>query len=416
MATTEVTCRSCGTGPLHEILSLGDSPLADRLLTPEQCHEPEPTAPLDVVLCSACSLMQLTHSVPPEELFCRDYPYYSSVSPTLLAHFQASAEAIIEDRRLDANSLVVELASNDGYMLRHFHRAGIPVLGIDPADGPARAAQGAGIPTRTTFFTQGLAKSLRDEEGLRADIILANNVLAHVPDLNGFVAGIRTLLKPDGQAVIEVPYAVDLVDKLEFDTIYHQHLCYFTVTALDQLFRRHGLYLNHVDRTEIHGGSLRLFVEHTERPDTSVTDLLRWERTRGITTLAYFTDFAARTENLRRQLMTLLDGIKAEGRRIVGYGAAAKATTLMNFCGIDGRHLDYIVDLSPHKQGLYTGGNHLPIRKPDCLVTDRPDYTLILAWNFADEIIAQQRQYLDVGGQFIVPLPEPRLVNAPAIA
>jgi len=410
MDTNHLSCRSCGAAELHPILSLGESPLADRLLTEAELNAEEPTAPLDAVFCPKCGLMQLAQSIPPEDLFCRNYPYYSSVSPSLMEHFAKSAESIIADRKLGATDTVIEIASNDGYMLQTFRANGIPVLGIDPASGPASVANEAGIPTRNAFFTEDLADRLRRGEGIAADVVLANNVLAHVPDLNGFVKGIRTLMKPHGQAVIEVPYAVDLVDKLEFDTIYHQHLCYFTVTALDHLFRRNELSLNHVERTSIHGGSLRLFVEHAPTSRDSVEAMLRTERERGVDTLAYYTAFAERTEGLRQHLMELLEDIRSRGNRIVGYGAAAKGTTLMNFCGIDERHLDYVVDLSPYKQGLYTCGNKLKIKSPEEFLQDQPDYALILAWNFANEIIEQRRDYLSAGGRFIIPIPEPRVI------
>ena len=402
------TCRSCGSGDLHLVLSLGETPLADRLLYPEEVGKPELRAPLELVFCPACTLAQITVSVAPEELFCRDYPYYSSVSPSLMRHFAGSAEAILADRGLGADSLVVEAASNDGYMLKTFKQHGVPVLGIDPACGPARTAQAAGIETLETFFTQELAARL-SAEGRQADVFLANNVLAHVPDLNGFVAGIRTLLKDDGVAVIECPYLVDLLEKLEFDTIYHQHLCYFSVLALDALFRRHGLYLNRLERTPIHGGSLRLFVEPRENVQASVRERLAAERAAGVDDPSYYAAFAARVMQLRSTLTRLLGEIKAEGGRIAGYGAAAKATTLMSYCGIGREQLDYIVDLNPHKHGRYTGGNHLEILPPDRLEADRPGYLLILAWNFADEIMAQQAGYKATGGRFIVPVPRPHV-------
>ncbi|PSN19605.1 methyltransferase, partial [filamentous cyanobacterium CCP5] len=269
-------CRAGGQEDLELIMSFGNTPLADALLTESQLGQPEYFAPLELAFSPSSALVQITQSVPPEILFCRSYPYYSSVSPSLMEHFCRSALAILQARQLGPQSLVIEAASNDGYMLRNFVKAGIPVLGIDPASGPVAAAREAGISTMEAFFNLELAQQLA-ATGQRADLFLANNVLAHVPDLNGFVAGIHTVLKPTGIAVIEVPYVVDLVDRCEFDTIYHQHLCYFSVTALDRLFRQHQLYLNRVERTQIHGGSLRLFVEPQAAVESSVRQLLQME-------------------------------------------------------------------------------------------------------------------------------------------
>ncbi len=402
------TCISCGAPALKPVMSLGTTPLANALLNKDALAAPEPRFPLDLAFCERCALVQITEFVPPKQLFS-DYAYFSSFSDTIVAAAKTLADRMVAERKLDANSLVVELASNDGYLLQHYVAAGVPVLGIEPAANIARVANERGIRTRSEFFGLECARRLAGE-GLAADVVHANNVLAHVPDLNGFVAGIAAVLKPRGVAVIEAPYVRDMIEKCEFDTIYHEHLCYFSVSALVPLFARHGLALVNTERIPVHGGSLRLFASKQGAQAAAVTALLDEERAAGMLGSDYYAGFAGRVGRLRTDLLALLAQLKAQGKRIAAYGASAKGSTLLNYFGIGGETLEYVVDRSTEKQGRYTPGTRLPILAPSHLAVDRPDYLLLLSWNFLDEVLAQQAAYRDAGGKFIVPVPEVRVV------
>ncbi len=411
MNTAQVSCRACGKPDLITILSLGKTPLANALLTREQLSETERTYDLDLVFCPSCSLVQITETVPPEKLF-REYFYLSSFSETLLRHSEENAHEIIKSRNLDSNSLVIEIASNDGYLLQYYKCAGVPVLGIEPARNIAKTAEERGIPTVCEFFDAELAKKLI-AEGRRADVVHANNVLAHVPDLNGFVNGVQLVLNDTGVAVVEVPYVKDMIDRQEFDTIYHEHLCYFSLTALDHLFRRHNLLIENVKRLDIHGGTLRIYarkqnINGNEIPaaiEGMLADEAAWVRSAD-----FYRGFGEKVERLRGELVTMLSELKAEGKRIAVYGASAKGSTLMNYFGLGSPMLDFVVDRSTVKQGHFTPGTHLPIYSPAVLLKEKPDYVLLLTWNFADEILQQQAEYRKQGGRFIIPIPELKVV------
>jgi SAM-dependent methyltransferase len=406
-----IPCRACGQAGLRSVLSMGRTPLANALLTNEQLNRPEPLFPLELAFCPSCTLLQITESVPPEQLF-REYLYFSSFSDTMLAHCRTLVERLSADRNLTASSLVVEIASNDGYLLQFYRNRGIAVLGVEPARNIAAVARDRQIPTICDFFSLELAKHLRAEQK-RADVIHAHNVLAHVPDLNGVVAGMRELLHENGCVVIEAPYALDMIDRCEFDTIYHEHLCYFSLSALVQLFARHGLTIFHVERVAIHGGSLRLFVGHAlhappSRP--SVDTLLQEEEQWGVGRQDRYQSFAARVEQGTQELKALLKARKKEGRRIAAYGASAKGSTLLNYLSLEPGTLEFVVDRSTVKQGRFTPGTHLPIFAPEKLLEAMPDDVLMLTWNFADEILQQQAEYRRRGGKFILPIPEVHVV------
>lgn len=405
-----MTCHSCGHGSLEPVLDLGAMPTSDGLIAAPDPVRSDPRYPLQVGFCSQCALVQLLETLPPEKMFGADYLYYSSYSDELLRHSRENAEELIADRGLGASSLVMEVASNDGYMLRNFVENGVGVLGIDPAPRQAEAARAAGVDTINDFFGTRLARELA-ARGRKADVLIANNVVAHVADPNDLVEGFRMVLKEDGVVVVEFPYVRDLIDHGEFDTIYHEHLCYFSVTSAKRLFERHGLYLHDVRRLPIHGGSLRLYFTLQDAPRQAVSDILKEESELGLDKVEYYEQFGERVSAFRDKARRLIADLKRNGKRLAAYGAAAKGTILLNYLGINNRTIEYVVDRNPHKQGKFMPGVRVPIDEPARLMNDRPDYVIILPWNFKDEIISQQSEYLGTGGRFIVPIPDLEIVE-----
>jgi SAM-dependent methyltransferase len=400
-------CRSCGGTNLSVVLDLGSQPIANALLNRED--EPEAKYPLAVAFCSTCAMLQVTETVSKDVLYCRDYPYFSSCSSPVLIHAEKHVEALIRRYDLGSHSLVIEVASNDGYLLRNFVKRGIPCLGIDPAGGPVGTARSIGVPTIYDFFGSQCAERLAGS-GRLADVVIANNVLAHVDDINDFVAGVARILKPTGVAVFEFAYAVDMIERYEFDTIYHEHVFYHTLHGLAPLFRRHGLYLNDAEHFPIHGGSLRLTVSRKPWPSKSLLALQEREIALGVGEFSFYADFAAGTSLLLSELIDLLKTEKAEGKRIACYGAAAKGATLLNCLNMGESFFEFVVDSTPYKQGKFIPGQRIPIVHPDRLLAEQPDDVLLLAWNFADEIIQKEAVYRQRGGNFIVPIPIPRIV------
>jgi hypothetical protein len=390
------------------------SPLCESYLTADQLDGVEHFYPLHVRICESCLLVQLEDYVPASEIF-REYAYFSAYSDSWVEHARVYAEAMIERFGLDEHSLVVELASNDGYLLQHFVRHAVPVLGIDPAVNVAEDARGRGVETIVDFFDSALARRIVSERR-PADLVVANNVLAQVPPLNDFVAGIEILLAPHGVATIEVPHLARLIEGIQFDTIYHEHFSYFSLTTLERLFSKHGLEAFNVDELPSHGGSLRVYVQRrggVQRASESVSRVLDDERAAGYDSVAGYRNFGETVAETKWRLLDLLIGLRRDGKQVVGYGAPGKGNTLLNYCGIRTDLLDYTVDRNPYKHGRFLPGTHIPIYAPERIEETKPDYILVLPWNLKKEIAAQLSYVREWGGRLVVPIPRPEMMSWP---
>lgn len=405
-------CRFCGTELTHTFVDLGMSPLSNAYIKPEDLHVRESFYPLHTYVCENCFLVQLEEFESPEHIF-GDYAYFSSYSESWLKHAEEYTRLMMERFAYSKDSQVVEVASNDGYLLQYFKQAGVPVLGIEPAANVAEAARAKGIPTVVEFFGMTLAQDMLARVG-RADLIVGNNVLAHVPNLHDFVGGFKILLKPHGVITVEFPHLLKLILENQFDTIYHEHFSYFSLISVSKVFKSHDLEIFDVDELPTHGGSLRIYARHVEdssKPINSrVAELLDREESAGLKDLRTYQDFAKQVRETKRRILEFLIQAKREGKTIVGYGAPAKGNTLLNYCGIRTDFLDYTVDRSPHKQGLYLPGTHIPIKPPDVIRKTKPDYVFLLPWNLREEIMEQMSDIREWGGRFIVPIPEVAVV------
>lgn len=408
MNPSTLRCRFCDTPLKHTFADLGSSPLSNAYITHAQLQKMEPFYPLHVYVCEACYLVQLPMFQNPEEIF-GEYAYFSSYSDTWLQHMKSYTDMVSKRFSLSANTMVVEIASNDGYLLQYFKRKDIPVLGIEPARNVAKAAQEAGIPTVVKFFGVQTATELA-ADGKHADLIIGNNVLAHVPDINDFVKGMKILLKPKGVITMEFPHLLRLIQGNQFDTIYHEHFSYLSLIAVEKIFDTHGLTIFDVEELSTHGGSLRIYARHSEDSSKSVCrsvqELLETENKEDFTNLNYYLSFGDKLKEAKRNILEFVIGLKVEGKTIAGYGAPAKGNTLLNYCGIRTDFIDYTVDRSPHKQGHYLPGTRIPIFHPDKIKESRPDYLLILPWNLKEEIMGQMSYIKEWGGRFVVLIPD----------
>lgn len=404
-------CRFCDNTNVKRFLELGEMPLANAFLTEDEVNGiKEPRFPLDVFFCEDCGLVQIGHVVPPQDIF-KDYIYFSSTSDAVHKHAEYLAQSFKERFNLNDGSFVVEIASNDGCVLNYFKNVNMKILGVEPAENIAKVAVNSGIETYNDFFNEDNAKIIKEKYG-NADVILARHVFAHVPEIHSFMRGLKLLLSADGVIAIEAPYLVDFIEKAEFDTIYHEHLSYLSLRPMSKLFKKYGMEIFDVEHFDIHGGSLIYFIgnERMHEVNPNVEQYVKNAIQKGFDDIEIYYDFADKTSLIKTKLMSLLDQLKNDGYSIAAYGAPAKGNTLLNYCGISTDLIDYIVDKSTHKQGLYTPGTHIPVYGPEKLLEDMPDYTLLLAWNFADEILEQQKLYREKGGKFIIPIPDIKVV------
>ncbi len=406
-------CRFCGSQLTHTVVDLGMSPLCESFVSAEHLNRMEAFYPLHVFVCDNCFLVQLEEYVSPQDIFT-EYAYFSSYSRDWLSHAEKYTQKMISDLSLNEESQVVELASNDGYLLQYFVKSGIPALGIEPAGNVAEAAIKKNVPTLVEFFGEKLAKRLADENK-RADLLLGNNVLAQVPDINDFVSGMKIMLKPQGVITMEFPHLLCLIAENQFDTIYHEHFSYFSLFTVEKIFAQHGIVLFDVEKLSTHGGSLRIYGRHAEDNSKEVTDryqsLMKEELKVGVNSLDYYHSFGQQVVDTKHKLLKLLISIKHQGKSIAGYGAPGKGNTLLNYCGIRTDFIDYTVDRNPYKQGKFLPGTHIPIHDPKRIDETRPDYVMILPWNFKDEIMNQMEHIRQWGGKFVIPIPEAQVIE-----
>lgn len=413
MTEANINCRFCNEKLKHSFVDLGVSPLCQTHIKPNELNSYEPFYPLHAFVCSNCYLVQLDEYVTPDDIFS-DYDYFSSYSDSWVKHAKDYVEMVSEKLSLNENSLVVEIASNDGYLLQHFVDKSVPVLGIEPAANVAQAAIDKGIRSTVRFFGLETAKAVKNEYG-SADLLLGNNVLAHVPNINDFVSGMKALLSETGTITMEFPHLMKLIEENQFDTIYHEHFSYLSLFTVRQIFAHHGMTVFDVEELPSHGGSLRIYARHTEdetRPETdSITNLIKREEAFGINNMEMYKAFEENVKETKRKLLNFLIEAKRSGKTVVGYGAPGKGNTLLNYCGIRTDFLDYTVDRSPQKQGKYTPGCRLPILDPAVIKETKPDYVLILPWNLSKEISKQNAFVNEWGGKFVVPIPEVKILD-----